>query len=276
MSVSAPQPLSMGAPSKDVHRTQFKRLQLLRFPRPKLQETNEARYWKKFKLSAAHKLDFMVQNVDISPAKPHDIVAASGRKLSIYDARTHRLKRTITKFSANVNGGVYRRDGKLVVGGSDKVVKVFQTEQSGPAMRIFKGHSDEVTCSGFSLDKVHVLSGSNDQTARFWDLASGSSIRTLRGHSDYVKTLTAHPTNGDLWVTGAYDHMVKLWDVRAAGSQAGGGGKETASQQASLTIDHGEPVEKVIVLPGGNIVLSAGGNVVKAWDLLTGMRRNGM
>jgi U3 small nucleolar RNA-associated protein 15 len=273
------QPLSTCAPTKNVQRTQFQRLQLLRFPRPKLQETNEARYWKKFKLSAAHKLDFLVSNVDISPAKPHDILATSGGKLSIYNARNHRLERTITKFASTASCGVYRGDGKLIGAGSGKVVKVFQAEQSGPAMRVFKGHSDDVLSVGFSLDKVRVLSGAQDKTAKFWDLATGECLRTLRGHGDYVKSLTAHPTNGDLWLTGAYDHLVKLWDVRVApssagsGSSGGGGGAAAGSgsdASASLTIDHGEPVEKVAVLPGGNIVLSAGGNVVKAWDLLTG------
>jgi U3 small nucleolar RNA-associated protein 15 len=278
-SASGQQPLSSCAPTKNVHRTQFQRLQLLRFPRPKLQETNEARYWKKFKLSVAHKLDFLVSNVDISPAKPHDIIATSGPKICIYDARTHRLKRTITKFKTSAACGVYRSDGKLIAAGSEKVVKIFQAEQSGPAMRVFKGHSDEVSAVGFSTDKVRVLSGSHDKTARFWDMAAGECVRTFRGHADYIKSLTAHPTNHDLWLTSAYDHKVKLWDVRAHhGSDSGGGGGADSSsssssgkdQKASLTIDHGEPVEKVVVLPGGNIVLSAGGNVVKAWDLLTG------
>ena len=254
--------LSTCAPTKNVHRTQFQRLQLLRFPRPKLQETNEARYWKKFKLSAAHKLDFMVNNVDISPSKPHDIIATSGGKICIYNGRNHRLKRTITKFAATANCGVYRGDGKLIAAGSQNVVKVFQAEQSGPPMRTFKGHAGEVTTVGFSNGKVHVLSGSNDTTARYWDLASGECVRTLKGHTDYVRSLAAHPTNPDMWLTSGYDHTVKLWDLR---TQQG-----DKNQGPSLTIDHGEPIEKIVVLPGGNVVLSAGGSVVKAWDLLTG------
>lgn len=269
--MASAQPLSNCAPTKNVQRTQFQRLQLLRFPRPKLQETNEARYWKKFKLSVAHKLDFIVQNIDISPAKPHDIIATSGGKISIYNARTHRLKRSITKFTAAANCGVYRGDGKLIAAGSDKVVKIFQAEQSSPPIRTFKGHSDEVGAVGFSNDKVHVMSGSNDKSARFWDLASGECVRTFRGHGDYVKSLAAHPTKNDLWLTSAYDHTVKLWDVRAKqGSEETGADGSTRQQKAALTINHGEPVEKIVVLPGGNIVLSAGGNVVKAWDLLTG------
>ena len=35
-----------------------------------------------------------------------------------------------------------------------------------------------------------------------------------------------------------------------------------------MTIDHGSPVEAVTVLPGGGLMVSAGGNYIKVWDVL--------
>ena len=41
-------------------------------------------------------------------------------------------------------------------------------------------------------------------------------------------------------------------------------------EKATMTMDHGSPVEAVLVLPGGGLVASVGGQQVKVWDLLGG------
>lgn len=48
----------------------------------------------------------------------------------------------------------------------------------------------------------------------------------------------------DVWATGGYDHKVHLWDTRI--------------NQTVNTIDHGYPVESIVVFPGGSILASAG------------------
>jgi len=59
-----------------------------------------------------------------------------------------------------------------------------------------------------------------------------------------------------MWATGGYDRVVKLWDTRTSSN--------------INTLDHGHPVESVLVFPSGTVVASAGGNQVKIWDLLSG------
>jgi len=80
-------------------------------------------------------------------------------------------------------------------------------------------------------------------------------------------------------VTGGYDHLVKLWDmraIRAADAGAGAGASDTAGTTVSnaassaMSFDHGAPVEDVLVLPAGNAVVTAGSNNVKVWDLIGG------
>jgi len=46
------------------------------------------------------------------------------------------------------------------------------------------------------------------------------------------------------WYVGSYDHTVRLFDTRCNSSV--------------LRIDHGSPVESVVMFPGGGIVASAG------------------
>ena len=57
---------------------------------------------------------------------------------------------------------------------------------------------------------------------------------------------------------GSYDHTVKLWDAR--------------ENKCTLTMDHGAPVESVLLYPGGGLAVSVGGNYMKIWDILAGGR----
>ncbi|KAL3278274.1 hypothetical protein HHI36_013609 [Cryptolaemus montrouzieri] len=42
------------------------------------------------------------------------------------------------------------------------------------------------------------------------------------------------------------------------------------SNQCTLTVDHGSPVESLLFLPSGGIFISSGGNDIKVWDTLAG------
>lgn len=63
-----------------------------------------------------------------------------------------------------------------------------------------------------------------------------------------------------MFISGCYDHTVRVWDVRAADSGS------------VMEINHGKPVEDVIYLPSGGLIATAGGNSVKIWDLIGGGR----
>ena len=56
--------------------------------------------------------------------------------------------------------------------------------------------------------------------------------------------------------TGSYDHTVRGWDLRSGDS--------------AFRLNHGAPVEAILVFPSGGTCLTAGGNFVKVWDLLRG------
>ncbi|CAN0395662.1 unnamed protein product, partial [Discosporangium mesarthrocarpum] len=83
--------------------------------------------------------------------------------------------------------------------------------------------------------------------------------KVRRGHTDYVRALTGSPVSPDSWLSGSYDHTLRLWDTRKSGGSV-------------MEFDHGAPVEACLMLPGGGLCVSGGGNEVKVWDILGGGR----
>jgi U3 small nucleolar RNA-associated protein 15 len=53
---------------------------------------------------------------------------------------------------------------------------------------------------------------------------------------------------------GGYDHTVKLWEMR--------------SGKASMSFDHGAPVEDLSFFPSGGLLVTAGGTNLCIWDLM--------
>jgi U3 small nucleolar RNA-associated protein 15 len=57
-------------------------------------------------------------------------------------------------------------------------------------------------------------------------------------------------------LTGSYDHTAKIIDTRI--------------NSIVLSVDHGEPIENVLMFPSSNMFVSCGGNSIKIWDVLKG------
>lgn len=110
----------------------------------------------------------------------------------------------------------------------------------------------------FSNHLPQVLSGSDDTTVRLWDVSTQECLATLEGHTDYVRAAVF--TAPHLILSSSYDSTLKLWDVRAP-----------AQANCTMTMRHGgAPVEDVLAFPSGGVALSAGGPILRVWDLAMG------
>ena len=61
-----------------------------------------------------------------------------------------------------------------------------------------------------SPDGKHVVTASDDKTARVWLLADGSLVRTLAGHTGGVSSACVSP-DGKHVVTASMDKMARAW-----------------------------------------------------------------
>lgn len=69
-------------------------------------------------------------------------------------------------------------------------------------LRKLEGHKSAVHVTKYSVDGLHVFSGSDDITARWWDISSGEQVMRLDGHRDYIRAAAQSTTSESQWATG--------------------------------------------------------------------------
>uniref|UniRef100_A0A3P8PD45 U3 small nucleolar RNA-associated protein 15 homolog n=1 Tax=Astatotilapia calliptera TaxID=8154 RepID=A0A3P8PD45_ASTCA len=225
---------------------------------PKLGEkvTQDTLYWKNYKAPVQIKEFGAVTSIDFSPVTPHNFAVTAFTRIHIYGPFSQEPVKSFTRFKDTAYCGRFRSDGQLLVAGcEDSVVRLFDV--SGKvALRLFKGHTKAVHLTDFTSDRYQILTGSDDYTCRLWDIPNATELTTYTEHTDYIRCGVTSKLNRDLFITGSYDHTVKLFDARV--------------EKSVITMDHGQPVESVLLYPSEGLLVSAGGRHVKVWDLLKG------
>ncbi|CDP02071.1 unnamed protein product [Coffea canephora] len=65
-------------------------------------------------------------------------------------------------------------------------------------------------------DDNKILTASGDQSIKVWDAQKRKCVGALMGHTGSVKTISSHPTNHDILVSGSRDGSFALWDLRCS------------------------------------------------------------
>ncbi|XP_037079662.1 LOW QUALITY PROTEIN: U3 small nucleolar RNA-associated protein 15 homolog [Pollicipes pollicipes] len=235
----------------------FKKTLVKAYPRQGTGLTPDNIYWKNFQFPVTIQEFGSADFVDFSADGEYFAVTASA-KVKIYSSDSNDVSKGLSKFSKTAFGGKFRKDGRLLCAGSeDTSVRVFDVNNKH-LLRQFKGHDRPVHRCAFTGDGFRVASFSDDRSVALWDVGGEARLLTLSGHTDYVRAGTCSPAAPDTLVSGGYDHAVRVWDARAAACTA--------------VMEHGAPVEAVLVFPSGGLVVSAGGTEVRVWDLAAGGR----
>lgn len=198
------------------------------------------RYWRKFKNPVVQRLTAPATHIEFCPAPPHDYAVTTGLRVSVMDYASSREKRAISKFKDAVLSGSYRSDGRLLVtGGVKPQLQVFDMG-SRAILRTMKGHDGPVHVTRFSSDNTHVFSAGDDCSVRFWDVSSGECVASIpSAHADYIRCGQASPSNPTIFVTGSYDHTVRVWDLRLAA--------DAAADAAAVDGDDDEAADAAVV-----------------------------
>jgi len=86
--------------------------------------------------------------------------------------------------------------------------------------KAFTGLSNVKYCifsSVFTLSKLYLVSGSEDNSIYFWDVNSGSgNFTNIKGHQDVVLGVTVHNLGKEKCIMGTccMDGSIKIWEVK--------------------------------------------------------------
>ncbi|KAK3606043.1 hypothetical protein CHS0354_025093 [Potamilus streckersoni] len=236
--------------------TTFKRTLVRQYPQSGEKITTDTLYWKNLEVPVTKKEYGAITHIDFCPVEPHYFAVTNSTRVQVYSPISLQILKSISRFKEVTYSGSFRNDGKLLVAGGDEgIIRLFDV--SGKTLlRVFKGHQRPVHVTKFLMDRLHLFSGADDNSVRVWDIPTEKEVVVYEENKDYVRSGIASCASQDIILTGSYDHTVKLFDTRIS--------------ESVMTVDHGHPVESVLMFPSGGIFLSAGGNVVKVWDALSG------
>lgn len=235
----------------------FKPLNTSVYPNRGAALTSDSVYWKKFGWPELAKEFGAIDYVDFSPVEPYYFAVTCSVRVQVYNPITRLVAKNLSRFQEAAYGGTFRNDGRLLIAGDQEgLVKLFDVSSKN-ILRLFKGHEAPVHRVGFiTNNNQQVASFSDDRIVKVWDIASEKPVNEFSGHTDYIRAGCTSPISQNILVSGGYDNKVRMMDTR--------------TNTCTLEMDHESPVESLLMLPTGSIVISCGATEIRVWDAVAG------
>ncbi len=145
------------------------------------------------------------------------LMAAGGRpvqsgKVVLFDVRSGKRLTAIGDEIDAVLAADLSPDQTLVaIGGSNRVVKVFSTEDGSLKYKISK-HTDWITALAFSPDGKQLATADRAGGMHLWDAKSGAILLTLSEHKAAIRTVNWR-SDSRLLASGGEDGLLVWWDA---------------------------------------------------------------
>lgn len=145
------------------------------------------------------------------------VSASQDGKMIVWDAHKVFKLFLVPLRSAWVMTCAYAPSGSFVAcGGLDNICSIYSLKNldgSASLSRTLTGHDAFVSCCKF-IEDGKVLTSSGDKSCILWDVETRSRTCEFVGHTGGVMSLSTHPNDNNIFVTGACDASAKLWDIR--------------------------------------------------------------
>lgn len=171
----------------------------------------------------------VIHTATISPNRRWALAGSEDRTLRLWELSNGESVWTVSPFVSDYQGAraehergaggrvysaAFTPDSRWAATGSeDKKVRLWSVD-SGKCVRMFEGHTQEVSSVAITPDGRQVLSGSHDNTLRLWDLATGECVRVFEGPGS-VYSVAISP-DGRWGLSGGFGDCLRLWNLATA------------------------------------------------------------
>ena len=102
---------------------------------------------------------------------------------------------------------------RLVSGGADRTVRLWDPRLRKPQVFLFKGHTDTVNALLLDASRACVVSGGRDQSVRIWDIRTGRQRSSMMEHFGSVNCLgiSKDKSSGGSYMSSGRDGVICLW-----------------------------------------------------------------
>lgn len=138
--------------------------------------------------------------------------AASGRVVLWDVAKGERITEIGDEYDEVLAADLTADQGVVALGGPQKVVRLFSTEDGAIRSEIRK-HTDWITALEFSPDGRLLATGDRAGNAFLWETRGAREDATLKGHAGGITSL-AWRGDGQVLATASEDGRIRLWNPR--------------------------------------------------------------
>jgi WD40 repeat protein len=146
---------------------------------------------------------------------------------------------------------------RVAAGGLEQPI-VWVWDVASPASPLaLMGHTGAILSVDYSPDGRHIVTASDDKTARVWDATSGAPELVLQRHTDAVSSAVYTP-DGSQIVTTSYDGTTIVWNA------------DTGTPVRALPTQSARVYDVAFDPTGTRIVTASEDSLVRVWDPSTG------
>ncbi|MFO0977084.1 MAG: WD40 repeat domain-containing protein [Planctomycetaceae bacterium] len=144
---------------------------------------------------------WQISCVDVSPDGSTVATASLDKTAMLWNAKTGELLATMEGQNDRLIEMTYSPSGKYILTSTGKqwpyspkgpVSAWIWDAGTGRKVSEFRSHMDTIRAARFSPDEKHVLTGSDDHTARLWEVATGKEVHVL-SHSGNITSIAFSP-----------------------------------------------------------------------------------
>ena len=143
------------------------------------------------------------------------IIFAHNFNIEVFNGKTQKPEFSITKFSPEITGCAFRRDGIFAAfGDSTGKLRILDVERK-VFTREHAKHKSPLHGISFASEGTIIGSASDDRNLIFFDYSINEIVKVFPNfHKDNIRVLRSVPTEPNLFLTGSHDFSMKLVDLR--------------------------------------------------------------